>query len=227
MKKAVSLVLILALVVCMATPVIAADENTQLTTAISVIQERYPNAEIHITEMGTLAVFVPNSNVPAPASANASIYAKDGGTYMGFYPPYGYMGQEFPTFITFFPPEMADLFLAARSDKNVFDQIISIIDDASTVDTAVAYIAQLLGITTSAVAVTAFALCRTYNVIRWLDISSMQRAIDATSRGGLCITRTTAAGIAADIYSGWGSNYVTAAPYEDWEPTWHDQEFPF
>ena len=110
---------------CMATPALASNEEIRRQNIIESILEKYPNADINIGEDGAINVFLPNIQTAAPFSTTVyRLYAPEGGTYTGFYPPSGVLPEESPVFISYMPGETARFFRDVREDKNLFYDIL-------------------------------------------------------------------------------------------------------
>lgn len=224
-RKILALVLTLAMVICVTSPVMAASEDAQMSAAIAAVKEQYPNAVVRVTEAGTLAVFVPSTGI-SPSSANSDrIYAPTGGSYTGFLPPIGYLGYDFPICRTFLPGDLAQLFYVGRSDEDLFDQIMDAISTASNYSEAVDAVARITGFTSSAVSIAAFAACQTFDAIRWLDLYILESAMENGTDNAIYITRISTSGVMTDMFFGWSGTYVDASPYEDWNPTWYPEDY--
>ena len=229
MKKTVSLILVLTLVFCMATPVFAADEEVRRQIAIETIREKYPDAVISIGEDGAINVFVPNRQVASPSSITVDRFkAEEGGTFTGFFPPPGVIPPEVPVFMAFLPGETARLFRDMRSNNDIFYDIIdTYISYGTNIDAALAHLAVILGYTVSSAAYLTICAAATVTAFNWLDVASMNMAISNGTNGAIEVMRTSMEGMQTNYYFGWDETYVSTSPYEDWDSTWRPEDWSY
>ncbi len=220
MKKLVALVLTLAMAICVAAPAMAASENAQISAAIAKIQETYPGAEIEVTEEGTLEVFVPYdiyapSSTIAPFSTNRdSMYCPAGGTFNHFEPTSIWLPEMgVPQYIIFMPGDIAEAFLAMRTNPNWFQQIMDWTEALPT-DEVLSLIQAYFGITVTYAALAAIIAAMVIDNIMAFDDARLKAAVEAGTDGAVSVTCTVTENIYTELYAGWGGKYVSAAPYE-------------
>ena len=228
-RKIISLTLAIVLLFCMSTTAMAT--NTQsIDDAIKYFQEKYPCAMISVNEDGTINVVVPNSALISPSSVNSSeIHDPDGGTYDGYYPPSGFVSPDVPVFKSFLPSEMARALWKARTEPNLLDEIADIYTTLYwDADAFIAAVSMVLGFDVSLVTALFLVACRTYQDIRWVNINSLQVAMDNGTDDAIAIQVTSLYNVYAYVYFGWDGEYVSPDPFADWNPTWNSKEWlPF
>ena len=228
MKKITSFILIVVLMLCMATPALASNEEIRRQNIIESILEKYPNADINIGEDGAINVFLPNIQTAAPFSTTVyRLYAPEGGTYTGFYPPSGVLPEESPVFISYMPGETARFFRDVREDKNLFYDILDFyVSYQQNVDETLAFVAARLGYSITPATLMAVVVCTSFVALQWLDVYSINKAMAAGTADSICLITTNTGGLFVNTYLGWGKEYVTPDPYANWNPTWRPEEWP-
>ena len=234
MRKYISFILTVALLLCLASPALASESyDDQIHAAITSIEEKYPDAVIKVTEKQTLAIYIPTENVStasiAPYAMNASIYAPEGGTYREFTPPLIWTPDAgIPSFISFLPSDTAQILYEMKTTPGMFDEIYDYITTGSALASdLIAYINITFGIPITAVTAALLLTLTSVAFIDWLDVTIMESAMENGADGAISITRTTLYNVPSDVYMGWGGTYVSAAPFENWNPTFYRGEFPF
>lgn len=229
LKKILSFMLVLILTVCMATPVLAADEDARRQAAIEAIKEKYPDAVINIGEDGSINVFVPNRPVASPSSITSDRFkAEEGGTFTGFFPPSVILSPEVPIFISFAPGNVANLFRDMLAEPDIFYMIVdTYISYGNNIDAGLASIQAALGYAIPAAVYTLIGVSATITVFNWLDLASLDLAMSNGTCDAIQITRTSLEGIQTNYYFGWTGDYVSPWPYEDWNPTWNSEDWSY
>ena len=226
-RKALALFLMTALLFCMVVPATATG-SPGLEETIAQVQARYPGAEITIGDDNSIHVVLPYSidNAISPASAD-DLYAPEGGTYYGYRPPAGIISPEIPTYKTYIPSDMSQLFYEIKTEPTVFEEFIGALNDVSDTPGVVDLIATYFGVTVNYVTAGLFLTGQALGLLAWIDAYSLETAMDDGADGAISVQITTFEGYPMYIYSGWGGVYVNPDPYAMWNPTWHSEEWPF
>ena len=231
MKKIISLILALVTIFSLTTPCFALEEQkSSIEEAVALAEELYPGAEIHIDKQGTLHIFV-DIEVGRAAARVSQIYAPEGGRFHHFIrpaltDPYVYT----PLSIVFLPHEEVEALSIALENEDLFNDIIEKAKEIGgevLTASAINEIIQAIkyGLILTAAGVLFYISQSVYSAIDWVDRYQFNQAREKYYK--LCIQQLTLRGNIANVYTGWSGNYVSAAPYDDWNPMFTEGDYTF
>lgn len=230
-KKLVSLFLIIALTLSVVTPCLAAEttllsDRAPLEDVLAYIQTIYPGAQVTVDENNILQILVEEQQ-PQMLTARAALtstYAPNGGSYRYFTAPPGTDPYSpMPWSIVYLPAEQTVALLSAKLSQDLFEDVISLAGSGISISGIVASIYTTFGVWLGPAGVVLILAIGTYNVMSWIDEAMLVTVTNNYSR--ISIERTTTMGWPSNYYSGWVGNYVTAAPYELWYPTFYSSVY--
>lgn len=218
MKKMMSLLLVIVLVMSLTSPAMAVkNEKPKLDVALAHLQQQYPGATITVSEEEVISVVLPSSDI-APFAA-ASIYAPDGGSWRNFTAPIGSDPYgTFPYGIVYLPGEETSMLSAAKDLSGIIPDVVMWAADKGTA-AAVGLLAAKYGISASVVGIMFLVSLQAYSYISWVDQKSLSAAARRT--GKVSIELATCMGYPAYFYRTWDGTYVTDSPYESWGPSFY------
>ena len=219
-KKFLSFLLVLVITFTGTTPYFAVEnkENTGVEAAIYTIQEMYPDSEIRVVD-GELHVVV---NEEPISVTRASEYAPNGGSYRNFKAP-SYVTPEMvnPYSMVYLSAALTSDLVYVRNNQSIFNLIIQKSLEGLSAGGIATWLEVSKDIVISEAAIVIVITCATFAVMRWLDTVSMVKAQSNSSTRKIYIIRSSANGVYVNMYYPWNSNYVSASPFEDFNPQFY------
>ena len=225
-KKVISLLLIFILCICLPIQCLAMEgeyKEKTLEETVEEVKQMYPGCIVEVDDKDTINVLVLD---PIIETRSSSIYAPNGGSYRGFKPPQYVVGtgSAVPYSMIYLPAEQTAALLAAKTKSGLFEDILLWIGSNSA-KKVVSLVSAKYGILLSELGVLFLVGLGSYQVINWVDSAILANAVSKSSR--ISITRTTVNGWPSNVYGVWSGNYVTASPYQDWNPTFYAGAYDF
>lgn len=224
MKKIISLLLALATIFLLTVPCFAMEnQKASIEEAIALAEDLYPGAKIVVDKAGVLHI-LPVSTPISVSTRASQIYAPNGGRFSNFVrPPLTDLNAYAPLSIVFLPADEAEAVIIAMEDQAIFDTVIDMLSDNDPVDYIIKTIDILFGVTLTEAAVLFYQIIAVYDVIDALDDILFYSAY--SQYGKVCIQQLYLRGNMSNVYLEWSSNYVSAAPFENWNPKFNHGDY--
>lgn len=231
MKKLISSILSIVMTLSLVTPCFAADANNSAIDEdlLALVDTLYPGSEVRIDEQGTLHIFV-DASVKDVMTRAGQIYAPEGGRFHHFVrPPLTDPHTYAPLSIVFLPHEEVDALSIALENEDLFNEVVDLLKTLGAGVPAVKKIIDTIkgkyGAVLTPAGVLLLGTYGFYSAIDWIDRYQFNQARAKYDK--LCIQQLTLQGNMANVYIGWSGNYVSASPYDNWNPTFTAGDYTF
>ena len=141
----------------------------------------------------------------------------------GFNPPYWATQGSYalPYSMIFLPVGETLALENALLEERLFDDVISKASEGISAAEIISYIAKKYNVYLNAAGIAFLVGVELYSAFNWIDQKSLTAAVRKSSSGKISITRMTIQGWPSNAYQPWDSNYITCAPYEEWNPVFY------
>lgn len=190
------------------------------------MEETFPNADISIGKDGAINV-VTDTPLSSDMARASSIYAEYGGSYRNYVKPSWWTStMGIPYSSVFLNAGETNAVLAAIIEPSLIDYILDIAQ-TTTIGKVIDKVKSKYGIVLTVYGI-ALLFGVSYDTIKWIDEQACRKASQNSTKGGaISFVRLVTNGYPTNVYSPWNSNYVTALPYDDFNPTFYSGQYDF